>query len=143
MTDEYNNNNSLNNNIFNPTDSNYNSLNLSDSINSNSINNNFNSIIQLDSNSYANTIDLNSNPISQSKTWKIATQNIRGINDELKQQNWWKFCVENNLDIVAITETKLIKRNNWTIFKEQKITTNGTSKLYHTWWASNTNKNLG
>ncbi|CAG8698459.1 989_t:CDS:2, partial [Dentiscutata erythropus] len=75
------------------------------------------------------------------------TQNLRGINSELKQQNWWNFCIENNLDIIAIIETKLIKRHEWTIFNNQKKKSSNTiidnTKTYHTWWASKETRGSG
>jgi len=37
----------------------------------------------------------------------IATHNVRGINNTLKMQTWIKYCVESNLHIISITETKL------------------------------------
>src|SRR6185295_6321542 len=37
----------------------------------------------------------------------ITTHNIRGINNILKMQNWIEYCVESNLHIISITETKL------------------------------------
>jgi len=111
--DDHNNNN--NNNIYNNNsisiDSSRDSLNNNfSSINSISNNNNFNSIISTDNILKSNdNIENNNCTKSHSKIWKIATQNIRGINSELKQQNWWNFCIENSLDIIAITKTKLIK----------------------------------
>src|SRR3954465_12696605 len=106
MNNHNNNNNNNNNNSLKSIDSNSDSLKQFFSINSTSNNNNYNSIISIDSDPNPSSIETDNN-INKfyKKTWKIVTQNIRGINDELKQQNWWKFCVENNLDIVAITET--------------------------------------
>ena len=145
MTDEHSNyNNNHNNNIFNPTDSNLDSFQFVNSINSISNTNNFNSIISLDSNTNSNTVETNNKPtLYCKKTWIVATQNIRGINDEFKQQLWWQYCIENKLDIVVLTETKLIKRNEWTTFYNSDKTTTENIKSYSTWWASKTKGGRG
>ena len=37
----------------------------------------------------------------------ICTHNIRGFNQNLKQQIWEHYCLSNNLDIICLSETKL------------------------------------
>jgi exonuclease III len=49
-----------------------------------------------------NLIELNLN-----EKINIATHNVRGINDILKMQTWIEYCIEFNLHIISITETKL------------------------------------
>jgi ribonuclease HI len=143
MNNNNHNNNHINNNITYPIDSNDVSLNTLNSINSSYNSSNINSITQLESNLNSNVIEPVNNSISQVKTWKVATQNIRGLNEELKQQLWWKFCIENNLDIIALTETNLIKRNEWIIFNTQKDSLSNDTRGYYTWWASKTKGGRG
>src|SRR5205085_12259050 len=39
----------------------------------------------------------------------IGTHNILGMNDSIKFQQWIEFCNANSLDIISITETKLVQ----------------------------------
>ena len=43
----------------------------------------------------------------------IVTYNIRGATNLLKLQNWIEHCSENNLHIIALTETKLTDSNSF------------------------------
>src|SRR6185436_16201363 len=45
--------------------------------------------------------------LNLNKKINITTHNIRGINNILKMQNWIEHCVESDLHIISITETKL------------------------------------
>jgi exonuclease III len=40
-------------------------------------------------------------------TLSICTHNVRGLNQDLKKQVWEQYCLENNLNIISLTETKL------------------------------------
>jgi len=53
----------------------------------------------------------------------LTTHNIRGLNNTLKMQNWIEHCVESDLYIISITETKL--RDSAT-----KSLTNSYYKIY-------------
>ncbi|RHZ51241.1 hypothetical protein Glove_481g65 [Diversispora epigaea] len=83
--------------------------------------------------------------------WKLVTQNLRGISEDLKQQTWWDYCVNENLDIVFITKTKTTTISEKMIFSKQKMNNqtrkvNNERKMYNLWWSSVAeahNNNLG
>jgi exonuclease III len=52
-------------------------------------------------------------------TWKIATLNVKGINDTFKFDDIMKWIIENDIDATILTKTKInqIKAN----FKIKKI----------------------
>ena len=39
--------------------------------------------------------------------FNIATHNVRGYNTSVKRQLWEQYCIENSLNIISITETKI------------------------------------
>src|SRR6185437_15420085 len=46
----------------------------------------------------------------------FATHNIQGINEPLKYRLWIEFCHEQVLDIVSMTETKIVEASNHRLF---------------------------
>jgi hypothetical protein len=163
MNLNFNNNNytNINNNIINTqdirndsADNDIYSINNLSSINFNSNNiNNSNSINSIDSNNSfisiedINTIDsyitageekrINNLSGDTSINWKIATQNLRGTSDIVKQRTWWDYCIKENLDIVFITETKTTKTSEKYIFFEQiNSKENKLNPTYQLWWSS-------
>src|SRR6185437_332809 len=45
------------------------------------------------------------------ETINIATHNIRGLNNLTKLHNWIDYCIEQNLQIISLSETKLKNSN--------------------------------
>ncbi|CAG8777705.1 12107_t:CDS:2, partial [Dentiscutata erythropus] len=84
----------------------------------------------------------------QERMDKFGTQNVRGINDNLKQNMWWEFCEKKTLDIVLLTETKTTKDSEKNIFIDQVLLAKKRSQdpVYKTWWSSvleANNNNMG
>src|SRR5688500_9313560 len=131
---------SSSNNSINSTDNkdtnnnnNYNNNNNHNNINNNNNNNNHNNE---DNN---NNIRINNNDENNQKIiWKIGTQNTRDLRDIVKQNSWWNYCIEENFDVVLLTETKTTKETEKFIFFEQNQTSNPQDPLYNIWWSSTT-----
>ncbi|CAG8817040.1 11531_t:CDS:2, partial [Dentiscutata erythropus] len=69
-----------------------------------------------------------------------------GLRDIVKQNTWWNYCIEENFDVVLLTETKTTKEMEKFIFFEQNQTSNLQDPLYNIWWSSTTeayNNNIG
>jgi ribonuclease HI/endonuclease/exonuclease/phosphatase family metal-dependent hydrolase len=66
---------------------------------------------------------------------KIATHNVRGFNNETKQNIFKTFYKEKKIDIIGITETKLNRNNG-------KICMNNIDS-YKTWWETNEENTMG
>jgi len=66
---------------------------------------------------------------------KIATHNVRGFNNETKQNIFKTFYKEKKIDIIGITETKLNRNNG-------KICMNNIDS-YKTWWETNEDNTMG
>src|SRR5690242_2995474 len=43
----------------------------------------------------------------QPLTLSICTHNVQGLNTSTKKETWEHYCLQQNLDIICITETKL------------------------------------
>ena len=52
-------------------------------------------------------------PSSNPLTLSICTHNVRGLNQDLKKQVWEQYCLDNNLNIISLTETKLSQSNQY------------------------------
>src|SRR6185436_10206258 len=65
----------------------------------------------------------------------ICTHNVRGYNEDLKQQVWEDYCLSNNLNIIGITETKISQDN--AIIKLQK------SQHYSYYWSCSNSSKAG
>jgi len=50
----------------------------------------------------------------------LCTHNVRGLNEDLKQQIWEDYCLSNNLNIISITETKIAANNPITKLQKSK-----------------------
>ena len=50
----------------------------------------------------------------------LCTHNVRGFNEDLKQQIWEDYCLSNNLNIISITETKIAANNPITKLQKSK-----------------------
>ncbi|CAG8822497.1 28539_t:CDS:1, partial [Dentiscutata erythropus] len=75
-------------------------------------------------------------------TWKIVTQNIKGLNDKTKQNILWNQCEKSKIDIIFLQETN-IKTNSTTSFFSHTHTTQKNEKFllnepetYKTWNSS-------
>src|SRR5215212_11179261 len=66
---------------------------------------------------------------------KIATHNVRGFNNETKQNIFKTFYKEKKIDIIGITEIKLNRNNG-------KICMNNIDS-YKTWWETNEDNTMG
>ncbi|RHZ79430.1 hypothetical protein Glove_146g4 [Diversispora epigaea] len=72
-----------------------------------------------------------------SNHWKIVTQNINRLNDKLKQNKWWDFCMKMQFDIVLLTETRLKEKTTKYTFLENKIHAKQRNlPYYECYWAS-------
>ncbi|RHZ74762.1 hypothetical protein Glove_219g192 [Diversispora epigaea] len=73
------------------------------------------------------------------KTWKIATQNIKGLKDKMKQNLFWNQCIKSNLDIIFIQETNIKKETKEFFFSHTYSTQTKEKYLinepenYQTW----------
>lgn len=81
-------------------------------------------------NSIINTEDTeNETPLTQSDTLnikekiRITTHNIQGLNNQVKLQQWITYCIEQDLHIISLTETKL--KNS-----KEHLLSNPTYKIY-------------
>ncbi|RHZ80778.1 hypothetical protein Glove_132g276 [Diversispora epigaea] len=85
------------------------------------------------------------------KTWKIATQNIKGLKDKTKQNLFWNQYIKSNLDIIFIQETNIKKETKESFFSHTHSTQTKEKYLvnepenYQTWISSldKENKKLG
>jgi exonuclease III len=71
------------------------------------------------------------------KPFKIVTQNIRGFSDHAKQLEWVQACIEEDVDVIGLTETKLLQSSckslNYAI-SFQKFENSEVS--YKSWWST-------
>ena len=44
-------------------------------------------------------------------TLSISTHNVQGLNNNVKKEAWKHYCIQHNLDIVSLTETKLSQKS--------------------------------
>jgi exonuclease III len=73
----------------------------------------------------------------ENKLFTIATQNVRGFSDQAKQLEWVRACMEEDIDIIGLTETKLTQSScksvsttiNSLKFEESETT-------YKSWWST-------
>ncbi|RHZ48148.1 hypothetical protein Glove_557g34 [Diversispora epigaea] len=74
--------------------------------------------------------------------WKIATQNIKGLNDKTKQSIFWNQCIKSKLDIIFLQETNIKERNKNLFFSHTHSTQTkkeyliNEPKEYQTWFSS-------
>src|SRR6185295_981291 len=67
----------------------------------------------------------------------IATQNICGFTDQAKQLQWVHACIEEDLDIIGLTETKLKPQYCKPISnKINAMRINSSNTTYKSWWSS-------
>jgi len=57
--------------------------------------------------SISNQDTITDNILNIKEKINFATHNIRGFNNLIKRQQWITYCLQNNLHIISITETKL------------------------------------
>ncbi|RHZ72856.1 hypothetical protein Glove_236g35 [Diversispora epigaea] len=68
------------------------------------------------------------------------TQNINGLNDKLKQTEWWDYCTKKQFDIIFLTETRLKRQNTKGTFLENKLHTKQHNlPYYECFWSSDAN----
>src|SRR5947209_6809246 len=71
-----------------------------------------------------------------STTWKIATLNVKGMNNPAKFDDIMEWTIENNFDLIALFETKINQTNAF--FKFQKY-----QKNYKSLWTLNDSATKG
>ena len=62
----------------------------------------------------------NQNILYKGKYLKIGTHNVRGFTEESKQDEMLDEYINNDIDIIGITETKIYKKNSKNILKNKK-----------------------
>jgi exonuclease III len=75
------------------------------------------------------------NPNTSSLNLTICTHNVRGYNENLKQQVWEDYCITHSLNIISITETKIAEDNAITKFNN--------SKHYSYYWSCTNSSKAG
>ncbi|RHZ59143.1 hypothetical protein Glove_365g27 [Diversispora epigaea] len=74
--------------------------------------------------------------------WKIATQNIKGLNNKTKQSIFWNQCVKSKLDIIFLQETNIKEKRKNLFFSHTHSTQTrkeyviNEPKEYQTWFSS-------
>ena len=62
----------------------------------------------------------------------FATHNIRGFNNQIKRQQWITYCLQENLHIISITETKLKESSQLSLTNSAyKIFTSNYTPILH------------
>jgi hypothetical protein len=66
---------------------------------------------------YSSTVNYNSslplsNPTPHHLNLTIATHNVRGFNEPTKREAWQDYCLNHNISIASITETKISDKTN-------------------------------
>ena len=89
---------------------------------------NVNNITNINTNILPINIPHNQNTLYKGKYLKIGTHNVRGFTEESKQDEMLDEYINNNIDIIGITETKINKKNSKNILKNKK------NNKYKSWW---------
>src|ERR1044071_3442133 len=72
---------------------------------------------------------------SINNTFSIATNNVKGLCETAKQQQFMTFIENNHIDIMGVSETKLHSRTAEFIYKN--------NDSYLSWWNCNNNNQFG